>query len=84
MSKQDKDLPDHYKKSQAWYSKSSKVLEHLRLYMTDLIIEMDNESHDRFLKRIEGTSMRRTKRKSFKAAKKALAKAEKFFCNKAP
>lgn len=52
--------------------------------MTDLIIEMDNESHDRFLKRIEGTSMRRTKRKSFKAAKKALAKAEKFFCNKAP
>lgn len=73
-----KGLLAHYKKSQAWYSKSLDVLGPLRYHMSELLLEI--ESHNRFLKRIKVPRMPTAK---VKAAKKALAKAEKFFCNKA-
>jgi len=82
MGKDNKELLAHYKKSQVWYSKSLDVLGPLRFHMSELLLEI--ESYNRFLKRIKVPLMYRTKSKRFKAAKKALAKAEKFFCNKAP
>lgn len=51
--------------------------------MNELLMEMEIESHDIFLKKIEVPYKYRAKSKRFKAAKQALAKAEKFFCNKA-
>lgn len=78
MGKDNKELLAHYKESQVWYSKSLDVLGPLRYHMSELLFEI--ESHNRFLTRMKVAIIPTSK---VKAAKRALAKAEKFFCNKA-
>lgn len=79
QDKPDKELIAHYKKSQVWYVKALEALSPLRFHMDELIKEI--EMHNRFLKKVKVATV---PSRRIKAAKRALAKAEKFFCNKAP